>query len=57
MHTGDKLLLIFAVSAACCFVLPFAPNEIRDWVYYGSGRWLIPLFLVGGMATTIWKHD
>ena len=55
MHTGDKVITIVLVSAACCFVLPFAPEGVRVWVFYGRGGWLIPVAIGAAMGWTIWR--
>jgi len=57
MQTGDRVLWIFLASAACCFVLPFAPEEVRDWIFRGPGWFIVLPVIVGAMAWTIWKSE
>lgn len=56
VETGDKLLVLFVVAAACCFLLPLLPYAVNSWGYYGPGRWIIPAGVAGGMVWTIWGH-
>jgi len=57
MQTGDGVLWIVLASAACCFVLPFAPEEVRDWIFRGPGWFIVLSVIVGAMAWTIWKSE
>lgn len=49
MQTGDKVLLIFLAAAVCCFVLPFAPGELRDWIFRGPGWFVVMSVIVAAM--------
>lgn len=53
MHPSDKVMIILVLSAACCFVLPLAPESARDWVFYGPGRWLVPIGIAAMMGWTV----
>lgn len=57
MQTGNGVLLIFLAGAACCFVLPFAPEEVRAWIFHGPGWFIVLGAILGGMAWTIWKSE
>lgn len=57
MHTGDRVLGILLASAACCFVLPFAPEAVRDWIFRGPGWFAVLSAIVAAMAWTIWKSE
>jgi len=38
-------------------VLPFAPEEVRDWIFRGPGWFIVLSVIVGAMAWTIWKSE
>lgn len=57
MQTDVRVLLIFLATAACCFVLAFAPEEVRYWIFQGSGWFVVLSVIVGGMTWTIWKSE
>lgn len=57
MQTGDRVLLILLASAACCVVLPFAPQEVRDWIFRGPGWFIVLSAILGAVAWTIWKSE
>lgn len=57
MQTGDRVLLIFFASAACCLVLPFAPEEVRAWIFRGPGWFIVLSGILGAIAWTIWKSE
>lgn len=55
MNRGTGVVSISVVGAMCCFALPFFP-EVRDWVFYGSTGWVVPVGLLAGIAWTIWSR-